>query len=191
MNRIWRGVAAIMLAIGGSGVGAAQADVVDVECSRLEKISIDRAAGYDETICMAGQFGGLASGESRRPVGVDMEVIIAFNRATFALVRFVEANSRSFMELPSLREYGEDTLAGFAPRNWGEERRKGRFVLADPEARMSDDSPYLPCVGFLVRMRPIGGGAGYRESLSGLYCAVDMLTPTPDEVTSFLEGLEF
>ena len=95
------------------------------------------------------------------------------------------------MALDSLRDHIESAFSAFAPRNWGEERTHDRFILADVEAKISDESPYLDCVAFLVRMRPVGLAPGYKEALGGFYCAMDTLEPTEEEVTSFLEGLEF
>jgi hypothetical protein len=169
----------------------AQAEVEDIACSELEKLSLGGGETYDETMCMAGNLGGLASGESRRPVGVYLELIIAYNRATFAIVRLDSSNNRTYMELDSVQDHVEGIFSGFEPRNWGEERSHDRFVLADVEARIAEDSPYLDCVAFLVRMRPVGLAPGYKEALGGLYCAMDTLQPTEEEVTAFLDGLKF
>jgi hypothetical protein len=169
----------------------AKAEVEDVACSELEQLSLGGGETYDETMCMAGNLGGLASGESRRPVGVHLEVIIAYNRATFAIVRLDSSNNRTYMALDSVQDHVEGVFSGFEPRNWGGERPHGRFVLADVEAKIAEDSPYLDCVAFLVRMRPVGLAPGYKEALAGLYCAIDTLEPTEEEVTAFLEGLKF
>ncbi len=169
----------------------ARAEVEDVACDSLEHLALGGTESYDEKICMAGNNGGLSSGESRRPVGVAVEVIIAYNRATFAIARFDSTNYRTYMELPSVREHVEGAFVGFEPRNWGEERRYERFTLADVEARISEDSPYLACVGFLARLRPAGLAPGYREALGGFYCALDTLTPTSEEVAAFRDSLEF
>lgn len=178
------------LLVAGPAAGA-RADVEDVACDSLENLALGGSESYDEKICMAGDLGGLSSGESRRPVGVNVEVIVAYNRATFAIVRFDSTNYRTYMELPSVREHVEGAFVGFEPRNWGEERRYERFTLADVEAKISEDSPHLACVGFLARLRPAGLAPGYREALGGFYCAMDTLTPTSEEVTAFLDSLEF
>ena len=191
MNDIWRLAGAILLVLGVAWPGAAQADVVEVECGSLESIAITGDEQYDEMICQAGQFTGLAQGDYRGPVGGRLEVIIALNRATIAIVRFDASNRRSFMELPSVQEHIDGILPTLEPRNWGEERRYERFTLANVEARIADGSPYLECVGFLSRLRPAIGAPGYREALGGIYCAADTLAPTEAEVASFLDGLKF
>lgn len=191
MNDIWRLAGAILLALSLAWPGAARADVVEVECENLESIAITGDEQYDEMVCQAGKFTGLAQGDFRGPVGGSIEMIVAFNRATIAIVRFDASNRRSFMELPSVREHIDGILPTLEPRNWGEERRYARFTLANVEARIADGAPYLECVGFLSRMRPALGAPGYREALGGIYCAVDTLTPTENEVASFLDGLKF
>jgi len=179
------------LLLGAALAQPAKAEVEDVACSELETLALGGGETYDETLCMAGNLGGLASGESRRPVGVYLEVVIAYNRATFAIVRLDSSNNRTYMELESVQDHVEGVFSGFEPRNWGEERTHDRFILADVEAKISEDSPFLDCVAFLVRMRPVGLAPGYKEALGGLYCAMDTLEPTEEEVTSFLDGLKF
>src|SRR3546814_588875 len=104
-----------VLFIAGPAPGA-RADVEDVACGSLEHLALGGTESYDEKICMAGNLGGLSSGESRRPVGVDVEVIVAYNRATFAIVRFDSTNYRTYMELPSVRDHVEGAFVGFEPR---------------------------------------------------------------------------
>ena len=104
MRNSWRVVViAGVLFIGGAASGA-RAEVEDVACGSLEHLALGGTESYDETICMAGDIGDLSSGESRRPVGVDVEVIIAYNRATFAIARFDSTNYRTFQETPALVE---------------------------------------------------------------------------------------
>src|SRR3546814_19649638 len=66
--------------------GAARADAVEVECENLESIAITGDEQYDEMVCQAGKFTGLAQGDFRGPVGGSIEMIVAFNRATIAKI---------------------------------------------------------------------------------------------------------
>lgn len=182
---------AMLLLLGIAWPASARSEVVEVACDSLKGIAISGGEQYDEMICQAGKFTGLAQGDYRGPVGGRIEVIIAVNRATIAIVRFDASNQRSFMQLPSVREHIDGILPTLEPRNWSEERRYERFALANVEARIADGAPYLECVGFLSRMRPAIGAPGYREALGGIYCAADTLAPTEAEVASFLDGLKF
>lgn len=192
MMRVMWGAAALAAALCAAGIpSAARAEVEDVDCASLAKIAIGHPDSYDTVYCMAGQMHGRSSGPYDGNVGGSLEVIIAVSRATFAMVRFDGTDQRSFLQASSLREHIGAIMNTMQPRNWGEERRHDRFLLSDVQAQVMDDSPFLDCVAFLNWMRPVGGGPGYREAVSGLYCAMDRLKPTEAEVAEFLDGLEF
>lgn len=173
--------------------GPSEAAADQVDCTSLQGIAISDPEGYDVVYCYSVSRSGLSSstGERRMPVGGTTEMIVALNRATFVMVRYEGTNNRTYLRLDDAREALEGTLGVFEPRNWGPETRYERFSLIDMEAKISDESPYLSCVGFLARLRPVANGPGYREAVGGLYCAADTLTPTAAEVRAFLDGLEF
>ena len=171
--------------------GAAAAEVIDVDCGSLEHIRIAAPESYDETYCMAGSLSGLVTGESVGVAGGPLELIVAVNRATFVVVRFDGSNHHTFMRLPSVQQHVESAIPVYDPRDWGEERRHERFAIADFRAKVTEGSPHLSCVGFLARLRPAANAPGYREAVSGAYCAMDTLTPTEAEVAAFLDGIEF
>lgn len=187
---VWRAATLALLLMAGA-LREARAEAEEVDCATLERISLADPGGYDVTLCWAGAMSGRATGAYGGNVGSAVEVILALNRATFVLVRFDAADSRTFMQLPSVRAHLEGILAEMEPRSWGEERRHGRFALAPMEAKVTADSPHLNCIGFLSRLRPDGQAPGYREALGGLYCAMDRLVPTESEIAAFLDGLEF
>lgn len=191
MKSRWRVLILAVVFVVALAPGRGRADVADVDCGALPRIGVAELDRYDERFCMAGSQGGLSTGESRRPVGGDIELLVAYNRATFVAVQLFTTNFRTYLELDDVSEYVGGVFSGWEPRNWGAERRHDRFVLVDMEARLSEGAPYLPCVAFLARMKPIGQAPGYRESLTGMYCAMDRLTPTEDEVAAFLAGLRY
>lgn len=173
--------------------GPSEAAENEVDCSSLQGIAIGNPEGYDAVYCYSVGRSGLSSSSSERrmPVGGTTEMIVALNRATFAVVRHDGTNNRTYLRLHDVREALEGSLDAFEPRNWGRETRHDRFSLIELQAKITEGSPYLSCVGFLARLRPVAGGPGYREAIGGLYCAMDTLSPTEAEVRAFLDGLAF
>lgn len=104
MRRVWWWTVAV-LAMAVAGVNQAKAED-EVDCSTLEYIQIGSPESYDEVFCYAVTRSGLAAtgSERRIPVGGDTDLIVAFNRATFALVRFDGTNNRTYLPLESVEQ---------------------------------------------------------------------------------------
>lgn len=191
MRAMWGAAAVLAALLLVGGRPEARAESGEVDCGTLKEIAIGNPESYDSIVCIADQFHGRSAGAYDGNVSGRVEVIVAYNRASFGLIQFVSTDRRSFIQAQPLREYIDGSMSSLGPRNWGAERRHARFAVADVQAKVTDDSPYLDCVAFVSWMRPAGGGPGYKEAVSGLYCAMDLLKPTEAEVAEFLDGLEF
>jgi len=192
MRAMW-GAALLAAVLSVSGPSSeARAEVADVDCAGLKRIAIGDAGSYDRLWCQAGnQSGRSAGGDGNGLTGGYLESIVAYSRASFAVIRLFETDKRTYIPARNVQDHIGATLSSVEPRFRSEERRHGRFALADLDARVMDDAPFLHCVAFVSWMRPVGSSPGYREVVSGLYCAMDRLTPTEAEVAEFLDGLEF
>lgn len=192
MKRVWWKpvleslAAAMFVALGASGLARAE-EFPEVDCASLENIKIAGLAQYDFTSCAAEDHHGRAT---EGPVSSSHEMLIAVNRATFVALRYLEANRYTYFDIDSVADFVPNVLE-MPMRNWGDQRQHGRFIVAPVEVKISDDSPYLSCFGYVSRWGAVALAPGYKFGLGGLYCALDTLTPTDREFEEFLDGVEF
>ena len=190
MNRIWSATSAALLACLAAAPATAEEDD-EIDCARLKTVTVQNLDRYDYTFCAAHENAGRASGAYGGNVSSSDEVMVAINRATFIAMRTLTAGRYTFFAIDDYREFIGSILPSIPTRNWGDERREGRFVLIPVEAKVADDSPYLSCFAFVVKGAPDALGPGYKAALGGLYCAADELVPTDDEVAEFLADVHY
>jgi hypothetical protein len=185
MRRVLRvAVALTGLALGASG---AMAETEDVDCGMLENLAIANLDQYDFASCA---MGGNHDRASDGYVASTYEVMIAANRATFVALRYEAAGRYTFFHTGRVADFIPGML-DMPMRNWGSERKHERFALAPVEIKISDDSPYLSCYGYVRRWGVVGLAPGHKFILAGVYCAMDTLEPTDGEIEEFLDGVAF
>jgi len=192
MKRVWWGpvsaslAVAMLVALGASSLARAE-EFPEVDCASLVNIRIADLGQYDFTSCAAEDHQGRAT---EGPVSSSHEMLIAVNRATFVAMRYLQANRYTYFDIDGVADFVPNVL-DMPMRNWGGQREHGRFIVAPVEAKISDDSPYLSCFGYVSRWGPVARAPGYKYGLGGLYCALDTLTPTDREFEEFLDGVAF
>lgn len=178
--------AAAIATLSFAATGAAVAEPGDVDCASLDRLGIADLDQYDFTSCVSGDD------QSRAIDGYvtsEYEVLVAGNRATFVILRYEEAGRYTYFRTGTVAS-SITGLLDMPMRNWGDERKHGSFALAPVEIKISDESPYLSCYGYVRRWGVVGLAPGHRFILLGIYCAMDTLTPTDGEIEEFLDGVK-
>ncbi len=180
---------AMLACLAGAPAGAE--DDGEIDCASLKTVTIQNLAQYDYTYCAAHRSTGRSSGSYDGNVSSSDEAMVAITRATFVAMRVITAGRTTFFPIDDNRDFVANMLPDTPMRNWGAERRYGRFIVTPVEAQVTDDSPFLNCFAFLSKGAPAGLAPGYKSGLGGIYCAVDQLTPTDGEIETFLDDIHY
>ena len=116
-------VAAALVAAAVVAPSAALAETEDVDCASLEHLRIANLDQYDFTTCTKGDHHNRARDGY---VASELEVLVAQSRATFVVLRYEEAGRYTYFPAGSVADVVSD-MFGRPMRNWGEERKHGRF----------------------------------------------------------------
>jgi len=178
--------AAVLLGLGAGAPLRAE----EVSC---DEIDLRFDAGGTSPRCEAGTDSGRNAGSAGGTGWTSKYEVVVLDSGELSIIMQLDRAGRyTYLSRSELRE-DVDVEPWFTDsRDWGDPYKLEGYEVQEFEGTWEGTSDYWTCAGFARYSGYVaGGGAGYRDRLSGAYCVPAGQKLPPDELRKFLRSLRY